>query len=467
MSLANTSHKRAEAAALISYARRVFFIGIGGVHMAALAELSLARGMEVCGSDRAKNRQTERLASLGVQVTVGHHAESVVGSDLVVYTLAISSDNPEYRAAVALGIPLFSRADYLGALMMDYPRRIGIAGSHGKSTVTAMLGDIFAAASRAPTVLCGAVMRRTGSTAEIGEGEDFIFEACEYGNSFLHLPPTLAVVLNVELDHVDFFADRAALLGSFCKFVGMASACALLPFGERELTDAATSAGVPAVTFGADARADYYMKDATLSGGGGSFLLCTPSGTLGKIVLRVPGAHNLQNALAAATVGVLSGIPFDVIASALLDFRGAARRLEYRGVLCGAEVFDDYAHHPTELRASIAAARALGGGKLVVIFQPHTFSRTAAFLDDLADALSEADRVLLVDIYAAREENKWGVTSKTLAEAVGDKACYCGSVERAAEIVRGELAAGDLLLVMGAGDVDRIFGEFFGKGFTL
>ena len=309
--------------------------------------------------------------------------------------------------------------------------------------------------------MCGAVMRRTGSTAEIGEGEDFIYEACEYGNSFLHLPPTLAVVLNAELDHVDFFADRAALLRSFSKFIGMASECALLPFGEQELIAAAAMTGVRAVTFGTDARADYYMKDVSLAGGGGSFDFCTQRGTLGKIVLRVPGDHNLKNALAAATVGALSGLSFEATARALFDFRGAARRLEYRGVFCGASVYDDYAHHPTELQASITAARALGNGKLIVIFQPHTYSRTAAFLEDLATALSLADRVLLVDIYAAREENKWGVTSKTLAEAIGDKASYCGSVERAAETVRGELAAGDLLLVMGAGDVDRIFGEFF------
>lgn len=461
MSLTNTSHSKEEASAILAHARRIWFIGIGGVHMAALAALSLARGFSVAGSDRAESRQTKHLRTLGVRIAIGHDAANVVGYDLAVYTLAIGEDNPEYRAARSLGLPLFSRADYLGALMMKYPTRIGVAGSHGKSTVTSMLGDIFFTASRAPVVLCGAVMRRTGSTAEIGEGEDLIFEACEYGNSFLHLPPTLAVVLNAELDHVDFFGSKEELLASFGRFAAMASACALLPFGERELTDAALLAGVRAVTFGEDVRADYYMKDATLSGGGGGFTLCTPRGVAGKITLSVPGAHNLKNALAAAAAADICGIPFQHIATALYAFRGAARRMEYKGIFCGAEVFDDYAHHPTEIRAAITAARALCHGRLVVIFQSHTYSRTAAFLREIAAALSNADRVLLVDIYAAREKNEWGVSAAALAEAIGDKARYCGSVENAAAAVRGELCAGDLLLVMGAGDVDRIFGEFF------
>ncbi len=467
MSLANTNHSTKEAAELLSRARRVWFIGIGGVHMAALAELSLAAGLLVAGSDRAENRQTERLKSLGVQVAHGHDAANVVGSDLAVYTLAIGEDNPEYRAALALGLPLFSRADYLGALMMKYPTRIGVAGSHGKSTVTSMLGDIFFTAVRSPTVLCGAVMQRTGSTAEIGEGEDFIFEACEYGNSFLHLPPSVAVVLNAELDHVDFFENEAALLASFGEFAAMASDCALLPAREEALIAAAKGAGVRVFTFGEGEDADYRMSGAALSSGGGSFDFSTPRGVAGKITLSVPGEHNLKNALAAVAAADLCGIPFQYIATALLAFRGAARRMEYKGIFCGAEVFDDYAHHPTEIRAAITAARTLCHGKLTVIFQSHTYSRTAAFLHEIAAALSSADRVLLTDIYAAREKNEWGVSAATLSEAIGDKARYCGSIENTAAAVRGELSAGDLLLVMGAGDVDRIFGEFFGKDFTL
>ncbi len=466
MSLENTRHTPKEIEAALSCKRSLWFIGIGGIHMCALALLSRARGFFVAGSDIAESENTARLRAAGIGVFPCHSAAQMAEFDAVIYTLAIAPDNPEYLAAKGLGLPLFSRADYLGYLSHAYPSRIGVAGSHGKSTVTAMLGHIFHTAGRAPNVICGAVMRHADAPFSIGGGNDFIYEACEYKNSFLSLPPTLAVILNAELDHVDFFENKSALLSAFGRFAAMAGGV-VLPEGDADL-DNAIPKEVKRHTFGLAPSADYRAEGVSLIGGFGSFELIFPHGAVGHVTLGVSGMHNVQNALAAAAAAALSGVPAADILMALGSFRGARRRMEYRGIFCGARVFDDYAHHPTEIRAALTAARELtGGGRVFALFQSHTYSRTAAFFEEITAALRTADRVFIADIYAAREKDTLGMSAERLAAGVGKHATYAGSLSDTAAALARELLPGDLLLVMGAGDVDRIFAEFSKKHFTL
>ena len=466
MSVDNTRHSPTEIEAMLLGKKRLWFIGIGGIHMCALALLSRARGFFVAGSDLSNNENVARLHRAGVTVYPQHDAAQIAGFDAVIYTLAITPDNPEFEAARRAGLPLFSRADYLGWLMSGYPSRIGVAGSHGKSTVTAMLGEIFDVAGRAPNTVCGAVMPRFGAPFSVGGGSDFIFEACEYRNSFLSLSPTLAVILNAELDHVDFFENNAALLASFGTFAATAHR-AVLPGDDPALLTAVPRA-VMRTTFGLSPHADYHPAQLRLENGFSRFDLVTPQGSVGRVSLRVAGVHNVKNALAAAAAAILSGVSATDVLAALHGFQGAARRMEYRGILCGARVFDDYAHHPSEIAASLAAAREmLDTGRLFVLFQSHTYSRTAAFFEEITAALRAADRVFIADIYAAREQNTLGMSAARLAHGVGDRASYAGGLSDTAAALTKELMPGDILVVMGAGDIDSIFGEFSKKHFTL
>ena len=465
MALTNTASTPLEIGNALARCRRLFFIGIGGIHMSALAIIAKERGFTVAGSDAAESENTATLRTAGIPVLHGHAPEHVIGFDAVIYTLALTADNPEYCTAKRLGLPLFSRADFLGYLLTGYRHRIGVAGSHGKSTTTAMLGEIFSTAGVSPSVICGARIRRLASSFTVGSGPHCIYEACEYGNSFLRLPPTLAVILNTDLDHVDFFKNRDMLLTSFAQFAATADTV-LLPHGDTALKELLKSSRAH-YTFGTAKEADYSAADIQLQNGVARFTLLLRGAPAGHLTLRVPGLHNLNNALAAAGAAHLLGISGASITAGLAAFRGIARRMEYRGLLCGARVFDDYAHHPTEITASLTAARALcGNGRLFVLFQSHTYSRTAAFFNEIAAALRAADRVLLTSVYPARETNTLGVSEEALATAIGKHATFLPDLEKAAALLLAELAPNDLLVVMGAGDVSRIFTHFSKKHFT-
>ena len=467
MSLENTKHTPQEIAALLAGVKKLWFIGIGGVHMSALALLARARGFEVSGSDRAENEHTARLRRAGVAVYFGHDASFMVGAEAVIYTLAISAENPEYKAALHLGVPIFSRADFLSYLMADAKTRIGIAGTHGKSTVTAMLGETLWRLGLLPNVMCGATVRAFDAPFFAGGGDTFLFEACEYKASFLCLQPTLAVVLNAELDHVDFFENEQAVRDAFAAFAAGAEG-ALLPARDEALLAVVRRVGQFPVTFGINGQGDYSATAIEKGRAGYAFDLTTPFGTVGRVSLSAPGLHNVENAVAAAATALSCGIAPDALLPALTAFRGVARRMEYRGIFCGATVFDDYAHHPTEIKASLAAARELiGQGRLFVLFQSHTYSRTAAFFEKIASALRAADRVIVADIYAAREKEHRGITASALAKAIGPHASYEGGRADITAALARELCPGDLLVVMGAGDIDRIFTLFWSKDFTL
>ena len=462
MSLTNTFLGTAAVGALLQGRKKLWFIGIGGVHMRSLALFCRARGFLVAGSDTCAHEGVKQLREAGIAVHIGHHPAQVAEYDAAIYTLAIGENDPEYLAAVGLGLPVLSRADLLGFLTNSYPRRIGVAGSHGKSTVTAMLDAIFVAAGRSPTTFCGATLPE-GGAARFGEGEDCIFEACEYGNSFLCLAPTTATVLNTDFDHADFFKDEEELCASFATFASAAKSLIC----EAENTGMIRT-HARARTFGLY-EGDCHTEKLQYVAGRGEFSLILDGNRVGEVQLSVLGEHNVKNALAAALCAADAGIPPVVITAALSEFRGAARRMSDRGLFHGARFFDDYAHHPAEIRASIAAARQITPktGRLFTVFQPHTYTRTKAFGEEFCEVLRAADRVIVADIYPARETDTLGMSAALLAAGVGTHAAYVGGFPEIARTLLEEIAPGDTVLVMGAGDIDRLFGQICANHFTL
>ena len=460
MSLENTNYGPERIRGMLSSCRRLFFVGVGGVSMSALAELSLNAGYAVGGSDRGEGEALARLASLGVELFREHKAENIRNYDALVYTVAISRENPEYQAALSRGIPCISRADYMGYLMSSFRRRIGISGMHGKSTTTAMGAEIFLAAGDA-TVLCGAPLPKYGGDpCVIGkERETFLFEACEYMDSFLEFYPTLAVILNIGLDHVDYFHSMDEVRRSFLKFALRASEDGVLYNADDEETRRALSDYPYAKhTFGLSPDAEFSARRLTSEKGCYSFDFCRNGKTLCRVTLQVPGKHNVYNALAAGSAAILSGISPETIANALASFRGAGRRMEKKGRLAsGALVYDDYGHHPDEIRATLAGAKEMGQSRLLCAYQPHTYSRTAGLFDEFCSAFDRADRVFFAPIYAAREQNTFGISSDDIARKIGEKASSYPDFSSLAKAIEQEARADDLVVVMGAGDIYQVF----------
>ena len=460
MALENTHYGYVRIGEMLKNCHSIFFIGIGGISMSALAQISLSLGYTVGGSDRSENAQTAHLKERGIPVFGSHDAKNIEDYDAVVYTVAIGADNPEYLAAQAAGKPLLSRADYLGYLMVSYRHRIGVAGMHGKSSCTAMCAQIFLSATDA-TVLCGAELPLLkGSTCCIGgEQEHFVFEACEYMDSFLDFNPTLAVVLNVGMDHPDYFQNLEQIRTSFLAYARRTGkdGTVLYNADDAESVLAMEEFEGHRVTFGIEKSADYSARNIRHEGGitefefwGGEELLC-------HIQLHVFGLHNVYNALAAAAAASVCGIAPDLIAKSLREFVGAKRRMECKGSLNGAVVYDDYGHHPVEINATLSGAREMGYNRILCAYQPHTYSRTAKLFDEFAHAFGFADRVYFADIYAARELNVFGVSSEGLAKEIGPAAEYCGSFSHIAEALTRDAKEGDLVIVMGAGDIYKVY----------
>ncbi len=432
-------------------AKCVHFIGIGGISMSALAEILIGKGYAVQGSDRTESGMTKRLCARGAKIFCGHRAENIDGADVIVYTAAIPDENSELCAAREDGIPAFTRAELLGWLMLNYQRRIGVAGTHGKSTTTSMLAMILLEARVDPTVVSGAMLDVMDGAYRVGGEEYFLFEACEYKDSFLSFYPSTAVIGNIELDHTDYFPSLAVMEQSFAAYLSAAQ-IGVLNADDTSIPRAAQTFEGKRVTFGVNAPdADYRAEAIAFDGHGSSFDLICRGELLGRITLRVPGMHNVYNALAAAAGAMENGVSFAAVKAGLAAFGGASRRFEYRGTLCGAEVYDDYAHHPTEIRATLSAAKSMGK-RVVCVFQPHTYSRTAELFDDFVSALSLADVLILADIYAAREVNTYGITIETLAEKIPGARCG-GPLTQIAQTLRAEAGENDLILVMGAGDI--------------
>lgn len=437
---------------------RIHFIGIGGSSMSSLAELLAFRGVKVSGSDLDATRVTERLASLGVSIVIGHDSNTVIGASLVVYSHAISLRNPEMLTAKNLGIPRISRATLLGALMLSYKRRIGISGTHGKSTTVAMLDSISEKAGCDPTTASGAALS-CGSNLRIGGNSLFIYEACEYKDSFLEFYPSIAVALNLEHDHPDYFEDVASLRESFYGALSRAE-LAIINSDDEGLSPLVPYLGNRAVTFGKD-DADFCYEINSFSQHGYDFTIKRQGFAPLSLSLGIIGTHNVTNAVAAAVAALSLGIDDCSIRNALSEFRGIERRLESVGFFRGREVFYDYAHHPTEIKASVDSVRMKCGGAVTVIFRPHTYSRTKALFNGFVKSLSLADHVILTDIYAAREEPIKGISSSALSDALStDSVCLRGG-----DLIRHlELKTEGAIIIMGAGDLAEVKSAILSRG---
>lgn len=461
MATENT-HFGAEAiASMLENCRHIYFIGIGGIHMSSLARMTRARGYTVSGSDRARSELTQALDAEGIHVYYSHDRRHIKDVDAVVYTVAIDPDNPELTAAQKKGIPCISRADYLGYLMAAYQRRIGISGMHGKSTCTAMCAQIFTDAKTDATIVCGAEIAAIGGACYVGESDKYIlFEACEYMDSFLDFNPNIAVILNVEMDHVDYFHSMEQVRRSFAAFAAKTGArgYAIANADDENVMAALADYRGKLITFGVNTRsAEFSATNISARSGKPSFDIFRSGEFLCHIDLNVPGRHHIYNALAAAAVATVCRMSPRRIADALDHFAGAKRRMEFKGRFYGAEVYDDYGHHPTEIAATLDGVRRMGFDRVFCVFQPHTFSRLAELFDDFARSFIDADRIIVTDVYAAREENTYGITPKLLAQTIGQKAEYIGDFEDIVTYLKQSVFEGDVIIVMGAGDTYKLF----------
>ncbi len=449
--------------------KHIHLIGIGGTGLSAIALLLKERGYTVSGSDRTLSPLARQLSAHGVTVYAGHDANNVLQADVVVRSSAIPDDNPEVQAALDADIPVLKRSEYLGQLMAGC-QGIAIAGTHGKTTTTAMVAWVFTRLGQDPSYIIGGVAKNLGNNAHAGSGPIFVIEADEYDNMFLGLTPRVEVICTLEHDHPDCFPTRESYNEAFIRFVQRLEPDGVLlasadDAGTRWLARNHARVDIRLLTYGKDAQADYRAENlAPNQHGGFDFMAMYHNESLTPVSLQVPGEHNALNALAALAVAHSQGLPVDQAAAALAEFSGTGRRFEVLGEAAGIVVVDDYAHHPTEVRATLSAARArYPGRRLWAVWQPHTFSRTVTLLNDFIAALQLADRVVITEVYAAREHNE-GFSSAVIAEAMTHPSAYFApTLISATQYLLEQLQPGDVLLVLSAGDADQISASVYAE----
>ena len=448
----------------------VHFIGIGGISMSGLAEILLEEGFHISGSDAKESALTDALEKKGARIYYGQRASNISDStDVVVYTAAIHPDNPEFARAKELGIPMLTRAELLGQIMRNYDTPIAVAGTHGKTTTTSMLSHILLKGDCDPTISVGGILPAIGGNIRVGQSETFLTEACEYTNSFLSFFPKISIILNMDADHLDFFKDIDDIRRSFRRFAELLPADGTLIINADTPEYQSITEGLPCqvITYGLENNADYTASDITYDEfGHASFHVKYKGSDLGRCSLKVPGSHNVSNALSAVATGRLLNLPWEVIAEGLLSFTGTDRRFQYKGTVGGVTIIDDYAHHPTEIEATLKAAANYPHRKVWCVFQPHTYTRTKALLPEFAQALTLADHVVLADIYAARETDTLGISSEDLADRIrelGTPCEYFPTFDEIENFLLKNCTQGDLLITMGAGDVVNIGEQLLGK----
>jgi len=430
---------------------RVHLVGIGGVSMRPLGLVLKGMGVTVTGSDMNASASTRELELAGIPVAIGHRPENVAGIQCIIRTAAAHNDNPEIAAARAAGIPVFERAQAWGQIMKAYQNAICISGTHGKTTTTSMMTHILMEAQTDPTVMIGGYLPLLKAGHRVGNGDTILLESCEYCDSFLNFFPTIAVVLNVEADHLDYFKDLADVQDSFHKFAQLASRSVISNGDDPHTVEAME--GVPHITFGLNEGNRVTARN--MSADWRHFDVVCDGEAYCHIDMAVLGRHNALNALAAAGAAWMMEIDGEAVSRGIASFHGAGRRMEFKGKYNGAEVYDDYAHHPDEVRATIASIRAsMPGRRLVLAFQPHTYTRTHALFSDFVRELAKSDVVVLAEIYAARERNTIGISSADLANQIPD-AIYCETLPQVTEVLRRIIRPGDMVITMGAGDIFR------------
>lgn len=442
--------------------KKLFFVGIGGAGMSGIAEILYNLGYEISGSDTSPSEVTRYLSKLGITVHPAHDAANVGDADVVVISSAVGESNPEVREARRLGLPVIKRAEMLGELMR-LKFSLAVAGTHGKTTTTSMLGKILTGANQHPTLIVGGIVAELGTGASLGQGDYLVAEADEYDRSIWAMFPSMAIVLNIEPDHLDCYDDMEDLRASFLAFINRVPffGSAIVSADDENVKRIRPGITRPYATFGFSADADYRAVEIRQEAERSVFSVYRHEELLGEIILRVPGRHNVANALAATAAATELDIPFETIADALLGFRGVGRRFEIVGEANGILVIDDYAHHPTEIKATLDTARATyAGRRIIAVFQPHLFSRTQNFLTEFAEVLATADHCVLTDIYPAREEPIEGLTSETLLEkaaSLGHKNfSYVGTKENAVDEVKRLARPGDVVITIGAGSITHI-----------
>lgn len=443
--------------------RRVYLIGIGGISMSALALILAEKGFEVRGYDRTESATLDTLRQAGAKIWLTDDEDAFEGVDLVCYTAAVGPEHPQMKLAAACGARIISRAELLGCLASSYPRSVAVAGTHGKSTTTGMLSHLLLnTPGYDPTVAVGAVLPELSAAYRIGKDENFLFEACEYKDSFLSFYPKVAVVLNVQLDHTDYFHSLDQMIGSFAQFFRNAGkeGYGIYNLDCENCRRAAEGIEGTAVTFSAEGRedADYAARNIDLTGGFARFDIYKKGSLLLHAELGVPGLHNVSNALAATAAAMLCGLTPEEIAAGLHTYRGVSRRFEFLCEWNGARLYDDYAHHPDEIRATLSAARGMTEGRVVCVFQPHNYSRLRDLFGEFCTAFADADLLVLTKLYAAREAAGSEVSSALLAERTG--AVYVDRKEDIPACLERIIASGDTVLLMGAGDIGAVSNHF-------
>lgn len=448
----------------------VHFIGIGGISMSGLAEILLKEKFTVSGSDNKRSDLTDRLSADGASVIIGQSAANITEDiDLVVYTAAIHPDNPEWKAAQDAGIPMLSRAEFLGQLMDNYSNSIAVSGTHGKTTTTSMIACILLAAEADPTISVGGELAAIGGNIRVGGSDLFLTEACEYTNSFLQFHPDYTIVLNIEEDHMDFFQDLQEIRTSFHKFAQNTAPDGLLILNGAIEKPEEIIENCPqrVVTFGLTGTEDYTAEEITFDPfGHPSFTLIRKGRPVSSISLKVPGLHNVSNALAAAAYTLEAGFSTEALRVGLESFTGTHRRFEYKGSLGGITIIDDYAHHPTEISVTLAAAAQYPHKRIICVFQPHTYTRTKAFWNEFAEALLAADLIILADVYAARETDTLGVSCAKLAQEIqarGTACRYFPAFDTIETYLIETCEEGDVVITMGAGDIWQVGDHLLGK----
>lgn len=448
----------------------VHFMGIGGISMSGLAEILHEEHFIISGSDSRESELTRHLEHMGMQIYYGQKPSNITDDiDLIVYTAAIREDNPEFICAKEKGIPMLSRAELLGQIMDHYANSIAVAGTHGKTTTTSMISQILLQAKADPTITVGGILKAIDGNLRVGKSDVFISEACEYTNSFLNFRPKYSIILNIEAEHLDFFKDLDDIRHSFRLFAeNTKDNGAIIINGEIENYQEITNGlAAQVITYGMNNSCDFYPENIVFDEKAcASFTAMYHGEKIMDVTLNVPGLHNVSNALAAIALALDLKLSKEDIYAGILAFGGADRRFQYKGTVDGITVIDDYAHHPTEIRATLTAAQKYPHKRLVLVFQPHTYSRTKAFLNDFADVLSMADVVVLADIYAAREKNTFGISSRDIEAKLKEKGTDCHYFPSFTEIEKFLLencVDGDLLITMGAGDIVNVGEHLLGK----
>ncbi|MGH8014786.1 MAG: UDP-N-acetylmuramate--L-alanine ligase [Candidatus Zixiibacteriota bacterium] len=438
--------------------KKLYFVGIGGAGMSGIAEILHNLDYEIAGSDSTPTEITEYLSKLGVKVHNSHQPDNLGDSQVVVISSAVGEDNAEVMEARRRGLPVIKRAEMLGELMrLKYS--IGIAGTHGKTTTTSMIGRILQQGNYQPTLIVGGVVAELGTGAALGTGDYLVAEADEYDKSFLSMYPSMAVVTNMEPDHLDCYDGEDDLYHSFVAYMNRVPfyGVVIIPADDKNITRFRDQIARPYFTFGLADESDYRAANIKKEPGRTTFTVLRKNELLGELILRVPGQHNVMNALAATAATTELEVPFTTVSDALMAFKGVGRRFEIIGQANGITVIDDYAHHPTEIAATLKTAKENYKGRIIVIYQPHLFSRTRDFLNQFAESLSIADKTLMVDIYPAREKPIEGVTSKAIVDVAAKKSLgdfeYLGPKENAPTKVVEIARPGDVIITMGAGSV--------------